>query len=552
MSLLPNAADVRKLDASERTLPYLGIEKKRPSRRPLQLDSLPYFPIVARQSMKVSHKIRVTGVAAGIALFVAVGLFVTIASNKPSAQSVSSSGPVSDSLVAPAVELGKAFQAVAAHVKPAVVSVYSEKTVKIQAPGFPFPFGDDLFEQFFGQQPNSQPQGQPREHRFLQHGMGSGMVLDQAGHILTNYHVVADVDKIKVQLADRRSFPATIVGADPKTDIAVIKIAGDVPRDLPSIQLGDSDALEVGYLVIAVGAPFGLAQTVTHGIISAKGRSDVGISTYENFLQTDAPINPGNSGGPLVNMRGEVIGMNSAIATGGGAQSAGVGFAIPSNMIKTMLPTLIKGGQISRGVLGVVVQDLDEDLAQSFHLSSTSGALVAQVGKDSPAERAGIQSGDVIVRFDGKEIADSQMLRNVVAASTPGHTVEVDVIRDGKERAFRVTIGSMPTESAATAKPTGKAEDQIGKLGLQVQTLTPELAHRYHLPDEKGVLVTDVQEASAAATANLQPGDVIVEANHMPVSSVDALQMAIGKAHGQVLLRVKRGGASFFVIIRPE
>ncbi|MGA8865176.1 MAG: trypsin-like peptidase domain-containing protein [Gallionella sp.] len=283
--------------------------------------------------MNISNKARAIGISAGVAIFVLIALFSTTAATKSSSGQAPVAGTVSESVVAPAEQLGKAFAAVAAHVKPAVVSVYSEKMVKVQPQDFPFdfPFGDDFFNQFFGQQ--HKPKLHSKPYLVPQNGMGSGMILDKQGHILTNYHVVSGVDKIRVQLADKRSFEAKIVGADPKTDVAIIRLSGHVPDDLPTVQLGDSDAVKVGYLVIAVGAPFGLAQTVTSGIISAKGRSDVGIAAYEDFLQTDAPFNPGNSGGPLVNMRGEVIGMNSAIATGGAqfgqGQSAGVGFAIP-------------------------------------------------------------------------------------------------------------------------------------------------------------------------------------------------------------------------------
>jgi len=329
--------------------------------------------------MNTSNKIRAIGIAAGIALFVAVGLFITVAANKTRSEQRPSVGDIDASIVAPADQLGKAFAAVAAHVKPAVVSVYSEKTMKFQSQEFPFPFGDDFLRRFFGEQFQQPKQRSlPKEYKVPQRGMGSGMILDKQGHVLTNYHVVHDVEEIKVQLADKRTFDAEVVGADAKTDVAIIKLKGRIPDNLPTVQLGDSDALEDGHLVMAIGAPFGLTQTVTTGIISAKGRSDVGIADYEDFLQTDAPINPGNSGGPLVNMHGEVVGMNSAIATnggafGGGGQFAGVGFAIPTNMIKSMLPTLTKGETITRGMLGVAIQDMTKDLAQQFQLPEAKG-----------------------------------------------------------------------------------------------------------------------------------------------------------------------------------
>ena len=510
--------------------------------------------------MNISNKSRAFGIAAGVAIFVAVGLFSTIAANKPSSEKPTVQGAISETVVAPAEQLGMAYAAVAKHIKPAVVSVYSEKMVKVLPQEFPFdfPFGDDFFEQFFGQQQprlrNRQKEYQ-KEYRVPRSGMGSGMILDKQGHILTNYHVVSDVDKIKVQLADKRSFEAEIVGTDQKTDVAIIKITGAVPDDLPTVQLGDSEAMEDGYLVIAVGAPFGLTQTVTSGIISAKGRSDVGIAAFEDFLQTDAPINPGNSGGPLVNMRGEVIGMNSAIATGGGhfggeGQSAGVGFAIPSNMIKSMLPTLVKGGQITRGMLGVLIQDITKELAEQFHLPDTNGALVSQVNKDSPAEKAGLKIGDVIVRVNGKKLNDTRQLRNLVAATAPGSSVRIDVIRDGKEKNFSATIGKMTAEAVAVSEPSGTAKDQLAKLGLNVQALTPELVKQYDLQGEHGVLITNVEPGSPASMANLQAGDLIVEANRQPVTNIGELQDALGKAPEQVLLLVKRGGSSLFVVIR--
>jgi serine protease Do len=377
------------------------------------------------------------------------------------------------------------------------------------------------------------------------------MIIDPRGDVLTNYHVVSDVDEIKVQLADGRSYEAKIVGADPRTDVAVIRIAGKVPADLPVVQLGDSDALQPGNLVMAVGAPFGLVQTVTTGIISAKGRSDIGISAYEDFLQTDAPINPGNSGGPLVNMRGEVVGMNTAITTSGDGQFAGVGFAIPSNMIKTMLPTLIKGGQISRGVLGVVIQDVTKDLAGQFKLPEAAGALVSQVNKGSPADKAGLQAGDVIVSFDGKPVRDTHALRNLVAATAPGTSVSLGVIRNGKKETIAVTLGRLAPEQIAAAKPAAQAADRLAALGLSVETLTPDLATQFKLQGEQGVLVAAVRPGSLASAADLQAGDLIVEADRVPVRTVADLQQALGRATGdRVLLLIRRQDASLFVVFR--
>lgn len=499
--------------------------------------------------MRNRKTLKALGIAGGLALFICIGLVLSIAANRSSSED-GKAGPVPDSVVAPALQLEKAFAAVAAHVKPAVVSVYSEKMVKMESPGGMFPFGDDFFRQFFGQQFPG-PSARPREYKVPQRGMGSGMILDKQGHILTNYHVVSDVDKLKVRLADKREFEAEVVGSDPRTDVAIIRIKGKVPDDLPTVDLGDSDALQAGDLVIAVGAPFGLTQTVTQGIISATGREDVGIADYEDFLQTDAPINPGNSGGPLVNMRGEVIGMNSAIATNIG-QSAGVGFAIPVSMIKTMLPTLIKGGKITRGMLGVVIQDINEDLAKQFHLSETKGALVSQVNKNTPAAEAGIKVGDVIVRYNRKEVEDTRQLRNLVAGTAPGSSATIEVIRNGKHETFTATIGKLPAEAAEAGPPSTEGGDQATALGLSVQTLTRQLAQQYGLENEEGVIITGVQGGSIASMAGLQAGDLIVEADRQPVKNVAELNNALAKAksNGRVLLLVKRKGGSIFVVLQ--
>ena len=500
--------------------------------------------------MNIPNKARVYGFAIGIAAFIAVALYATIAANKPTLVEQHTPSAITQSVIAPAEQLGKAYAAVAAHIKPAVVSVYSEKMVKMQE--FPFPFEDKFFEHFFG---NSAPHLQPRQYSVPQRGMGSGMILDQEGHILTNYHVVSDVDEIKVQLADKRNFNAKVIGSDPKTDIAIIKITGEIPHNLPNVQLGDSDLLEDGHLVMAIGAPFGLTQTVTHGIISAKGRSDVGVAAYEDFLQTDAPINPGNSGGPLVNMHGEVIGMNSAIATGGAqlggeGQSAGVGFAIPSNMIKALLPTLIKGGKIIRGMLGVIIQDLDEDLAKNFHVPNNKGALVSQVAKDSPAEKAGIKNGDVIIKFGDIEVSGTRQLRNLVAATTPGKSVKLKVIRNGTERIMSVTIAKVSPEITEFGSSRNDTMNQLANIGLSVSPLTPELAQQFNLQEETGVLISGVAEGSAASAANLQVGDLILEANREPVSRIEDLQKILSTAKQQILFLIKRKGSSIFVVIR--
>jgi serine protease Do len=491
--------------------------------------------------MNSSRRLQAHGAVLGLALLAGAGWLL----NGARAAEKTGAPPLNDAVTAPARDLGRAYAAVAAHVKPAVVSVFSEKIMKFR--GYEAPNGDDLLEQFFGQRFHGAPP-QPREYRVPQHGMGSGMILDKEGHVLTNHHVVDDVDEIRVQLADRRTFEAVVVGSDPKTDVAIIKIKGRVPEDLPTVDLGDSDALVAGDLVMAIGAPFGLAQTVTTGIISAKGRANMGITDYEDFLQTDTSVNPGNSGGPLVNMRGEVIGMNTAIATGVG-QSSGVSFAIPINIIKSVMPVLVKGGTVQRGLLGVLIQDVTPDLAKQFGLSNTKGALVGQVNKDSAADKAGIKPGDVVVRYDGKAIENSGELRNKVAATSPDSKVEIVLIRDGKEHTVKATVGNL-----AAAKPEAAAatSESLAQFGLTLQALTPDLAKQFGYEDEKGVLISAVAEGSPGAQAGLEAGDLITAVNRAKVGSMADLRNALGKAEDKnsVLLLLNRKGASLFVVLQ--
>jgi serine protease Do len=346
------------------------------------------------------------------------------------------------------------------------------------------------------------------------------------------------------------------VGTDPKTDVAIIQIKGQVPPNWPVATLGDSDALSVGDLVLAVGAPFGLAQTVTSGIISATGRANVGIADFEDFLQTDAAINPGNSGGPLVNMRGEVIGVNTAIATSVG-QYSGVGFSIPINMVKKIMPVLLKGGTVKRGMLGIAIQDLSPDLARQFHVPAPQGggepkgALIAQVNSDSPSEKAGLKAGDVVMRYEGKPVEDSQHLRNLVADTAPGTQAELTILRDGKEQTLKATVGqlSVPTRES---KEGGHERGGASRLGLLVEPLTPDMAQRLGYPNQRGVLVAGVEDGTIAADAGIREGDLITEVDRHKVASVDELEQAIGKADLKqgVLLLLKRHEASVYVVLR--
>jgi serine protease Do len=505
-----------------------------------------------KEGRMISPRVRVAGMVLGIAAVTFAGIMALSGAHRPAAQPASASLAL-DPVVAPARALSKAFAAVAKKARPAVVGVYSEKLVTMRQPGFPF--SDDFFQQFFGQQgmPFQHPGFGPREERVPQKGMGSGMILDHDGNILTNYHVIADVDRIKVQLADKRSFSAKVVSSDPKSDVAIIRISDHVPDDLPTVSLGNSDALEVGDLVVAIGAPFGLTQTVTHGIISAKGRSDVGITTYEDFLQTDAPINPGNSGGPLLNMDGEVIGMNSAIATGGGGQSAGVGFAIPSNMIKGMLPKLIKGGRISHGSIGVVIQDIDEKLARSFHVKEGQGILVAQVNPDSPAERAGVKRGDIITKAGDTGIDTTNALRTVVASTTPGNELRLDLLRDGKALSVVVKVGAQGSDQERADLGAdaggGGGPNALAHLGAQLHDLTPDLASRFGTRQRQGVVVLEVEPGSIAASAGLRPGDIVLEANRHAVTDMNSLTKALDDWTDGLVLLVRRGNNSFYIAI---
>ncbi|HUJ11754.1 MAG TPA: DegQ family serine endoprotease [Verrucomicrobiae bacterium] len=503
------------------------------------------------------RRLQALGILFGTGLFVATGLMIFTGADRPPASREKTRAPIADGNTAALRALGESFGEIADRVGPSVVTVYSEKVIKFHQPDFSFPFGDQFpFHWFFGDQDSPHPRFQPRqrEYKFSQSGLGSGIIVDKEGHILTNNHVVNDVNEIKVILADKREFPAEIVGTDPKTDLAVIKIKGEAPRDLPTAVLGDSDAVHVGDWVLAIGAPFGYAQTVTHGIISAKGRTDVDEDSndYEDFLQTDAPINPGNSGGPLVNLNGEVIGINTAIATSVG-QFAGVGFAIPINMARDVMNELIQTGKVRRGFLGIGIQNIDEDLAHKFDLPDTNGALVSQVNKDSPAERAGIKVGDVIVRYNGKKIEDTQRLRNLVAATAPDHKADVTVFRNGQERTLVVTVGELASAKGEGGEETEEANSAASDLGLTVAPLTTANAKQYNLDaNDKGVVVTDVEDDSPAADGDLRTGDLITEVNRQPVANPDEFQDALAraKAKDSVLILAKRDGVSRFVILR--
>jgi serine protease Do len=437
-------------------------------------------------------------------------------------------------------KVGEAMAEVTAAVKPAVVNISSTQTVKTGGVPSPF-FHDPFFKRFFGDEFGSLEK--PREQKRA--SLGSGVIVDKDGYILTNYHVVKDADEIKVKLSDKREFKGKVVGADPKTDLAVVKIQSN---HLPVVKMGDSDKLKVGETVIAIGNPFGLSQTVTSGIVSATGRANVGIADYEDFIQTDAAINPGNSGGALVNVRGELVGINTAIfSTSGGYQ--GIGFAIPSSMAKVVMENLIGKGKVVRGWLGVSVQTITPDLARQFDLKEDKGALVGDVTQGSPAEKAGIKRGDVITGYDGKEVDEPSNLRNMVAGTPPNKEVTLNVLREGKPVTIRVTIAEL---SAELQKVSGKFDNQLK--GVHVQNITAEARKNLAIPKRiDGVVVAEV-EGGSPAEGVLAKNDVILEINRKKIHNMKDYEAVAGKIKtGQsVLLLVYRDGFTTYVTLTPQ
>ncbi len=441
------------------------------------------------------------------------------------------------------------FVPVAKKVLPAVVNIASSKIVRSPDQGASSPFlADPFFKQFFGDE-FSQQFRVPHEQR--EHSLGSGVVVNADGYVLTNNHVVSGADDIKVSLGDKREFKGHIVGTDAKTDVAVVKIDG---KDLPVLTLGDSSKVRVGEFALAVGNPFGIGQTVTMGIISATGRGGLGIEDYEDFLQTDAAINPGNSGGALVNVRGELVGLNTAIISGGGGGNQGVGFAVPINMAKAVMQEILQHGKVVRGSIGVLIQPMTPELAKSFGLTGQPrGALVANVTAGSPAERAGIKRGDVILELNGAPISDSRDLSLKVSMMAPGTAVKLKVFRDGQEQDIPVTLAELPATPQA-AGGAAQGGSQGPQLGMSVDQLTPQTARQLGLPAQTtGVVVTEVKPASAAEEAGLRRGDVIQEVNRKPVVSTQQFRSAIQQAGNQaVLLLIDRGGDHVFVVVQPK
>ncbi len=442
-------------------------------------------------------------------------------------------------------ETSRAFSEIAKSVSPAVVNISTTKVLKRR---------ETPFDEFFN---FLQPPPDRETRRWKERSLGSGVIVSPDGYIVTNNHVVEQADEIRVTLYDKKSFGARVVGSDPKTDIAIIKIDA---KGLPVIPWGDSDRLQVGEFVLAIGNPFGLNHTITMGIISAVGRADVGIADYEDFIQTDAAINPGNSGGPLVNIRGELIGINTAIFSKTGGYQ-GIGFAAPSNMVQLIIEQLRKEGRVTRGWIGVTIQELTPELAHEFGADASAnifgGVLVSDVAKDGPAHRAGIKRGDIILEFGGKKARDAATLRNMVAQSKIGSHVELKLIRQKKKMILRVSIAKLPSEKtevipSSTNNSIDTTESAFS--GLTAMDINPSVARQLGLePDEKGVVVVKIEIGSPADDAGIRKGDVIQEIDRYKITDVNDFNKAISgiMPHNSALLFINRGGKKFYAALKP-
>jgi len=435
------------------------------------------------------------------------------------------------------------FSELVNRVKPSIVNISTTTVIKgptmqdrFMGPGQTNPFkdffGQEFFDKFFGNSPR-------REYK--QRSLGSGLIIDREGYILTNNHVIEKAQTIKVKLSDEKEYDATVIGRDQKTDIALIKINAKQP--LPAATFGDSDKLAVGDWVVAIGNPFGLEHTVTAGIVSAKGRV-IGAGPYDDFIQTDASINPGNSGGPLLNLKGEVVGLNTAIVSGG----QGIGFAIPINVAKDMLPQLKTKGKVARGWMGVVIQKVTPEIAKNFGLAESEGALVADVMEGSPAEKAGIKRGDVIVSYNGKKVKDNDQLPRLVGATEIGKKIKVGLIREGKQVEVEIVIAELQEEGLRASKKPEVEKD----FGLVVQDITPEIAKHLNLKDKRGVIVTDVLPGSPAQDGDIRSGDIIKEIGRKPIRNLADFREAMKRVNIKegVVMLIRRDSTTFYTVIR--
>ena len=434
----------------------------------------------------------------------------------------------------------ESFSALAETVSLAVVNISTVKTIKGGGPVFRHyyqgPQGNqdpfkDFFDKFFGDE-------QQREYK--QRSLGSGFIIDKDGYIVTNNHVIAGADEIKVKLNSGEEYDAKIIGRDPSTDIALIKIKAGTNYSVATF--GDSDSLKVGQWVLAIGSPFGLEHTVTAGIVSAKGRV-IGSGPYDDFIQTDASINPGNSGGPLINMKGQVVGINTAIVAGGN----GIGFAIPVNMAKGVIKQLKKEGKVTRGWLGVGIQDISEEMAEYYGIKGKEGVLVSQVFPGDPADKAGIRTRDIIIDVNGKKIETSRELTRIIADFHVGEMVKIKILRNGKEKTVNVKIGKRQEGRLTLGGIPHKEQEAFG---IRVSNLTPEIARKFNIRETTGVVVTDVRSGSQGDSEGIQPGDIIKEINHRSINTVDDYKDATQKVKkdGAVIMLVKRANSGFFVI----
>jgi len=435
------------------------------------------------------------------------------------------------------------FAPVVKRVLPAVVNISSSKMVK--TPAMNMPGMDPFFRQFFGDQFDNQRGGPRMPSREREQSLGSGVIVSPNGYILTNNHVVDGATDVRVTLSDKREFKARIVGTDPKTDVAVLRIDA---TDLPSVVIGDSDKVQVGDYALAIGNPFGLGDTVTMGIVSATGRGNLGIEDYESFIQTDAPINPGNSGGALVNDRGELMGINTAILSHGSEGNQGIGFAVPVDVARNVMDQILKNGKVTRAYLGVMAQDVTPDLAKAFHDTEVRGALVGDVTPDSPASKAGLEKGDIIQAVNGKPVNDSAQLRMNLSLMQPGTAVNLKVLRDGTQHEMTARLAELPNETAKLQKSDNATESAME--GVSVDNLDAQTAHQLGLPASTlGVVVTNVDASSQAAANGLKRGDVIQEVNHQPVHNTAEFQRALRHSGDETLLLVNRQGNTMYLAV---